>query len=469
MVTALDGFARTPHGAIGWHTSSISESLVAPQTRYAKNGDVHIAYQVVGDGPRDLVVVPPATSHLELMWEEPHFRKTYERFASFSRLILLDKRGTGLSDQVAGVATLEERMEDVRAVMDAAGSEKATLMGASEGGPMSLVFAGTYPERTVALILVGSIVAYHDLPWRPRISDDEMREALDEMRFDDEAILERLSSGAPSAAEDEHVRSWWLRFSRAAASPGALKALSRMNFQIDVRGVLSSIRVPTLVIQWKNDQWVPVADGRYLAEHIPGAKYAELPGRDHIWVFGDIEPTISEIQEFFTGVRPVPHSDRVLATVLFTDIVGSTEKATELGDHRWRALLDNHDHFVRTNLTQFRGKEIDKAGDGFLATFDGPARAIRCAQAISTDVGSLGISIRAGLHTGEVELRSEGIGGIGVHIGARVAAVAGPGEVLVSRTVKDLVAGSGIEFEDRGVHTLKGVPDDWRLFAAKRG
>lgn len=292
-------------------------------------------------------------------------------------------------------------------------------------------------------------------------------EYLDQIRYDDDAILEQFALMAPSAANDERANDWFLRLQRSGASPGAVRALAEMNAQIDVRSVLPSIRVPTLVVQVSGDRITTVEDGRYLSKHISGAKYVELPGEDHMTAFGDMEAVVGAIEEFLTGVRPAPDPDRVLATVLFTDIVGSTKRAAELGDRRWREVLDEHDQLVRNELARFRGKEIDTAGDGFLATFDGPARGIRCAMTLASDVGTLGLSIRAGLHTGEVELRNEDVGGIAVHIGARVAEEAGPGEVLVSRTVKDLVGGSGIQFEDRGVHALKGVPEQWQLFAVK--
>lgn len=452
--------------------SRMATRSLRPETKYAKSGDVHIAYQVIGSGPFDLVLTPGALSHLDLAWEEPRNARYFRRMASFCRLIRFDKRGTGLSDRVAGTTTLEERMDDVRAVMDAAGSERAALVGVSEGGPMSILFAATYPDRTTALVLKGSMVSAlgdEEIYWRPQASEEQIRQYLDQLHYDydDETMLQQFALLAPSAAHDERAQDWFLRLQRAAASPSALRALTEMNVQIDVRSVLPSIRVPTLVIQVAGDRITPVEDGRYLAEHIPGAKYAELPGQDHMTPFGDTEAVVGEIEEFLTGVRPAPDPERVLATVLFTDIVGSTGRAAELGDRRWREVLDEHDDLVRNELARFRGKEIGTAGDGFLATFDGPARGIRCALSLANLLGSLAISIRAGLHTGEVELRDEDVGGIAVHIGARVAAVAGPGEVLVSRTVKDLVAGSGLEFEDRGVHALKGLPEEWQLYAVK--
>ncbi len=436
-----------------------------PETRYAKSGEVNIAYQVVGDGPLDLVFVPGWISHLEVGWEEPSFARFLRRLASFSRLILFDKRGTGLSDRVSvmELPTLEQRMDDVRAVMDAAGSERAALFGVSEGGPMSVLFAATYPRRTSALILYGSMARRAEF-----VPTDEQLQQISE-------ALERtwgqaMDTGlwAPSRAHDQQFKEWLARLGRLGASPGAGAALIRMMMQMDVRHVLPAIRVPTLVIHRIGDRAVAIDLGRQLAQEIPGAKFVELPGDDHFPSAGDADAILDEIQEFLTGVRPAPEPDRVLATVLFTDIVGSTQRAAELGDRRWRDLLDSYYALSRRELDHFRGREVKTMGDGFLATFDGPARGIRCASAISETVGQLGIAIRAGLHTGECEVMGEDIGGIAVHIGARVATEAAANEVLVSSTVKDLVAGSGIGFEDRGPHRLKGVPEEWRLFAVER-
>jgi class 3 adenylate cyclase len=432
-----------------------------PETRYARSGDVHIAYQVVGSGPFDLVLVPGFVSHIEEWWEEPLCARFLERLAGFSRLILFDKRGTGLSDREAGVPTLEQRMDDVRAVMAAAGSERAAVLGISEGGPMSALFAATYPERTAALVLYGTFAEFRS--WVPTPEHlEQFLHAIDE-RWGTGQSLPRF---APGLADDPRFRRWWARHERRAASPGAAMALMRMNSEIDVRHVLPAIRVPTLVLHRSGDVTVDVAAGRYLAAHILGAKYVELPGDDHLPYVGDSEAILGEIEEFLTGVRPVAEPDRVLATVLFTDVVGSTELAARLGDRRWRDLLDAHHAAVRRELARFRGREVGTVGDGFLATFDGPARAIRCADAIGAAVRTVGVEVRAGLHTGEIEIMGDDVGGIAVHIGARVAAEAGPGEILVSSTVKDLVAGSGLEFEDRGTRTLKGVPGEWRLFAA---
>jgi class 3 adenylate cyclase len=441
-----------------------------PQTWYARSEDLHIAYQVVGAGPRDLVLVPPFVSHIEHYWEDPLVSRFLTRLASFSRLILFDKRGTGLSDRVPPdrLPTLEQRMDDVRAVLDAAGSQRAALFGPSEGGPMSALFAATYPQRTSALILYGtfaSTIRDAAYPWGmdPKERDKVVQAISD--RWGQGTYVELL---APSLAGDERFRKWWARLERLGASPGAAMALRRMNGQIDIRQTLSAIRVPTLVLHRSGDLDTSIEEGRYLAAHIPGARFLDLPGADHLPWVGDQDTLLDEVQEFLTGTRPAAEPDRVLATVVFTDIVASTERAAELGDRRWRDLLFSHHAIVRRELERFRGREVKTVGDGFLATFDGPARAVRCAAAIRDGVGGLGLSIRAGLHTGECELIGDDVGGIAVHIGARVAATARAGEVLVSSTVKDLVVGSGIQFVDRGSHRLKGVPGSWRLFAVQR-
>jgi class 3 adenylate cyclase len=435
-----------------------------PETKYTKSGEVSIAYQVVGDGPRDLVYIPEAWTPLEWQWEEPAYERFLRRLASFSRLILFDKRGTGLSDRVPG-ATLEERMDDMRAVMDAVGSKRAALWGICEGGPMALLFAATYPERTSALVLYGTFARFRqdsDYPWGFTTEVlDGFRRSVD----DSWGTGQSLTVFAPSLAHDARFRQGWGRCERLGASPGSVCALMRMDAEIDVRDILPSVRVPTLVIHRTGDRLTPVGGAKYTAGRIPGARFVELPGDDHLLV-GDQDAILAEIEEFLTGVRPSPEPDRVLATVLFMDIVGSTERAVELGDRRWHELLERYYALVRTELTRFRGREIDTAGDGVFATFDGPARAVRCACAIRREaVTSLGLDIRAGLHTGECEVMASKIGGIAVHIGARVAAHAEPGEVVVSSMVKDLVAGSGLRFADRGVHVLKGVPGEWRLFA----
>jgi pimeloyl-ACP methyl ester carboxylesterase len=434
-------------------------------TRYAKSADVSIAYQVVGDGPFDLVYVPGWISNVELMWEEPAHAHVLGRLASFSRLILFDKRGTGLSDPVPldRLPTLEERMDDVRAVMDAAGSQRAAVFGFSEGGVMSALFAATYPERTAALALYGTFakrIWSPDYPWAP--TPEARQRELEEL---ERAWAERMDLDQLAPSESEAFKSRLASYFRRSASPGTAVALLRMNTQHDIRHILPSIQVPTLVVHRRDDRDVKVEEGRWIASQIPGAEYVELPGDCHTLWGGDTDAVVDELEEFLTGVRRGPQVDRVLATVLFTDIVGSTRKAVELGDRRWRELLAAHDAAVRRQLERFRGREIDTAGDGFFATFDGPARAVRCATSIRDAVRPLGLEIRAGLHTGECELAGENVRGIAVHTGARVAALAAAGEVLVSSTVKDLVAGSGIDFEERGEHELRGVPGSWRLYA----
>jgi pimeloyl-ACP methyl ester carboxylesterase len=434
-----------------------------PETRYAKSGDVNIAYQVVGEGPLDLMLVSGFVSHLELDWEEPRHAHFLTRLASFSRLIRFDKRGTGLSDRPGGLPDLETRMDDVRAVMDAAGSERAALFGYSEGGPMSLLFAATYPERTTALVVYGTYAKRRDpdadYPWAP--TREQRLAAAEEIErtWGTEADLGTM---APNA--DKALRRWWAARARAAASPGAARDLILMNAAIDVRAVLPSVRVPTLVLHRRGDRDSRPEEGRYIAERITGARYIELEGDDH---FPSIraDEILDEVEEFLTGVRRGPVADRVLTTLLFTDIVRSTERVAALGDRRWRELVEEHNRVVRRELDRFHGREIDTAGDGFLATFDGPARAVQCAAAVVRAAHHLSLDLRAGVHTGEVELSGDHIRGIAVHTGARVAALAGPGEVLASDTVKALVSGSGLEFEDRGEHVLKGVPEPRRLYA----
>jgi pimeloyl-ACP methyl ester carboxylesterase len=436
-----------------------------PETRYAKSGDLNIAYQVVGEGPRDLIYVPGWISNVELNWEEPALAHLLERLASFSRLILFDKRGTGLSDPVPPdrLPTLEERMDDVRAVLDAVGSRQTAVFGFSEGGLMSVLFAATYPERTTALVLFGVFAKRSwspDYPWAPK-PDDRAREIADlERNWSERMDLDDL---VPS--EDDAFKARLATYFRRSASPGAAVALMRMNTQLDVRDVLPTIQAPTLVMHRTGDLDVNVEEGRWIASRIPGATFVELPGDAHTLWAGNPDEVIDEIEEFLTGARRGPEPDRVLATVLFTDIVGSTEQATKLGDRRWRELLERHHALVRSSLDRYQGREVDTAGDGFMATFDGPARAIRCASAAVAGVRSLGLEIRAGVHTGECERFGDKVAGLAVHTGARVAGAAGPGEVLVSQTVKDLVAGSGIEFEDRGAYELKGVPGEWRLYS----
>ncbi len=438
-----------------------------PETKYARSGDVHVAYQVFGSGSIDLVYVPGFVSHLELAWEEPAVAHSRQRLATFARVITFDKRGTGMSDRVPDQALpgLEQRMDDVRAVMDAAGVQRSALFGVSEGGAMSLLFAATYPERTSALVLYGGFprrLRAPDYPWGPTI--EEREKWYQEIEKNWGRDREDLKVD-PQLTNDLSMRLVTARYERLCASPGAALALAKMNSQIDVRHVLPAIHIPTLLLHHVDDYDVDSGASRYMAQHIPGAKLIELPGSAHILVGPEGDKVLDHVEEFLTGGRPAPQLDRVLATVMFTDIVGSTEKAVELGDRRWSQLLERHHELVRKELSNFRGREIDTAGDGFLATFDGPARAIRCACEIRDGVRQLGIEIRAGLHTGECELVGDNVGGIAVHIGARILSEAGPGEVLASNTVKDLVAGSGIQFEGRGMHALKGVPGEWSLYA----
>jgi class 3 adenylate cyclase/dienelactone hydrolase len=446
---------------------------VPPETYYARSGDISIAYQVLGAGPFDVVFVPPAVSNVELAWEVPGARVFLEQLASFSRLIHFDKRGTGMSDRVVGAPTLETRMDDVRAVMDAASSERAALVGWSEGVAMSALFAATYPERTWALVLYGGKareLRAPDYPWG-ETEAEALRAIAEERASDPSAVVEEtVRSGMPtgSAAEVAAMARWI----RQSASPGALEALSRMNIQIDIRHVVPAIRVPTLVLHNTRDRWVEVERGRDLARRIPGAAFVEFPIDGHMTPAADLPPVLAEIERFLRDVwetaAVAQEPDRVLATVMFTDIVGSTETAAEVGDPRWRELLERHHALIRRELVRARGEEVDTAGDGFFAAFDGPARAIRCGCAIAESVKELGLDVRVGLHTGECELIDGKVAGIAVHTGARVAAKAARGEVLVSSTVKDLVAGSGLTFEDRGAHELAGIPGVWRLFSVVR-
>jgi class 3 adenylate cyclase len=440
-----------------------------PKTQYARSGELNIAYQVVGDGPIDLVYVMGWVSNIDAFWDGSASARFLSRLAAFSRLILFDKRGTGLSDRVptTQLPTLEERMDDVRAVMDAVGSERAALVGVSEGGPMCALFAATYPSRTTALVMYGSYakrIWSADYPWAPTV---EQRQRFFDLIERDWGGIVDLSTLAPGAIHDEPFKAWWAAYLRASASPGAALALAQMNTHIDIRHVLPTIRVPTLLIHRTGDLDIDVGGSRYMAERIVGARFVELPGDDHLPVVGDQDAILDEVEEFLTGVRRGPEPDRVLATVLFIDIVGSTERAVAMGDRRWRDLLEAYYTAVRKELTRFRGREVDIAGDGLLAVFDGPARAVRCAGAVVEAVRLLGLEVRAGLHTGEVEARGATVGGVAVHIGARVTALAGSGDVLVSSTVRDLVAGSGLRFVARGGHVLKGVPGEWQVFAVE--
>ncbi len=439
--------------------------MASPQTRYAKAGDVHVAYQVVGEGPPDLVLVSTWFSHVEARWDFPGFAYYLRRLASFSRVISFDKRGIGLSDpvQVDRLPFLEEWMSDVRAVMDAAGVERAVLLGANEGSMMAALFAATYPERVSSLVLANATARPAWAPDNPSGVPPEVIEAV--VNSVDQAWGEGLTMAAvnPSIAGDDRAVQAWGRFLRLAASPSVAAAVIRMIFELDVRSVLPTIRVPTLVVS-RRDALFSAASGGAVASLIPGAEFVEVPGVDYGLAVGDVDPVIDEVEAFITGIRPTHDIDRVLATVLFTDIVDSTARAAELGDRGWRAILDSHEEIARTEVQAHGGLIADFTGDGVVATFDGPARAVRAALALRDHVHALGISIRSGLHTGEIERRGGGIAGLGVHIAARVMALANGDEVLVSHTVKDLVAGSGLRFEDYGMHELKGVPDAWQLF-----
>ncbi|WP_064737379.1 adenylate/guanylate cyclase domain-containing protein [Bradyrhizobium sp. Ai1a-2] len=440
---------------------SAGDGMHFSQTRYAKSGDVSIAYQVTGNGAFDLVFVPGFVSNLDFQLEHPGWSHLVSRLSNFSRLIRFDKRGTGLSDRIAGIANLEDRMDDVRAVMDAVGSERAALFGVSEGGPMSLLFAATYPERVSAMVLYGSYAIH------PTLTDETfLRQQIDS--------IDRLWGSG------EFVKRYFVpnnvavelpvlaRFERQSASPSAVAAILRMNSEIDARHILPMIHAPTLVLHRSRDTRMSIDAGRYLANHIPGAKMVTLPGQNHLFVYEPemIDRVAGEVEEFLTGSRREIETDRVLATVMFTDIVESTKRAAELGDRQWGTLVDNHDRMVREQLARFRGREIKTLGDGFLATFDGPARAVRCASSIVESLHSLGIDVRVGLHTGEIELKDDDVGGIAVNIAARIAGIAGPGSTLVSSTVRDLVAGSGLRFADQGPHLLKGLPEELHLYAA---
>ena len=434
-----------------------------PEPRYAPSGDIRIAYQVVGDGPVDLVYTSGIWSNLDVMWEWPTWAKYLQGLASFSRLILFDMRGIGLSDRGPLSPTLELQMDDVGAVMDAAGSEQAVLFGGARGAAMTLLFAASHPERVRALVLYAPTARTIRAPDWPYGRTAEEQEQFYQRFINEMGTAANLDLQGPN--HDTNFRRWWARFERLGASPWAWRELAGILSELDVRSVLPHIQAPTLIVHRRGDRVVDVEQGRAVAARIRDARIVELDGDDHIPFLGDSDSIVGEIEEFVTGARQAPKRDRVLATVLFTDIVGSTDRAAQIGDHRWRELLEEHHRAVREELAHYRGHEIDMTGDGFLATFDGPARAIRCAEAIRDSVRGLGIEIHAGLHTGEVEPMEGTITGFAVHIGARVSSLAGPSEVLVSRTVVDLVAGSGIEFLDRGEHELKGVPGAWQLFA----
>jgi class 3 adenylate cyclase len=438
---------------------------VAPVARYAKSGDLHIAYIVEGDADLDVVWIPPWISQVEYLWSESSLARVMERLTRFARVITFDRRGSGLSDPLSGAPTLEEQVDDVIAVMDAAGSERAAICGTLEGGPMASVFAGTHPERTEALVLYATFsratwAPGYEWAWPP---EERARHMAQSVAHWGEGLT--VGAVAPSSWDDPGFREWAGRLERLAASPGTIERILDLIGEFDVRDVLPSIRVPTLVLHRRDDSFIKVEHSHYLANHIPGAKYVELEGTDNMFSVGDSDAVLGEVEEFLTGERHQREPDRMLATVLFTDICGSTERAAELGDRGWRFMLERHDALFRRALGRHRGREVKRTGDGFLATFDGPARAIRCASDVASSVASIGLQVRAGLHTGELEVMDGDLGGLAVHIAARVMDTAEPSEVLVSSTVKDLVVGSGIEFRDRGPHELRGVPGEWRLFA----
>lgn len=444
--------------------------MAVPETRYARNRDVHIAYQVVGEGPLALVGIPPIVSNIELLWEHPMPARFLRRLSSFSRFVHYDKRGQGLSDRDAGSPSIDDRLDDLAAVLDAAGLERCALAGVSEGGSTAALFAAMHPERVTHLVLIGSFV-------RP-VNDEsdagpgipgELYDAFFDGWAQSWGTPETLTVPfvAPSMTGDDAFLRWLNRFERQTCSPGGLLASSRWVRALDLRPLLSNIQCPTLVIHRTGDQMVSVEESRLLARAVPDAQLVELDGDDHLPWTGDQDAVLDAMEQFLVGRHAVEADpDRVLATVLFTDIVGSTEQAASLGDRRWRQLLDDHDEVVSRHVAEARGRVVKHTGDGALATFDGPVRAIRCAQEMRRELSTLGIDVRAGIHTGEVEVRGDDIGGLAVHIGARVGALAGGGEVYVSRTVVDLVTGAGLEFEDRGRHQLKGVPGEWQLFAA---
>jgi pimeloyl-ACP methyl ester carboxylesterase len=452
---------------------------IRPETHYATSGELRIAYQAFGVGPA-LVWVPGWVSQLDLYWEEPALERFLRRLASFSRVIVFDRRGIGLSDRVTkeSVPSLEERIDDIRAVLDDLGLAQAALLGQGYGTPIATLFAATYPERTSSLVLYSPSakagLRTDDYPWGSTPEQQRAwRERSTRLWGTTEFAAEWLARLAPSVAGDERIVDWTARVLRGSGSPAAFRVYSEMSAAVDVRAILPHVHVPTLVLV-REDAKLPkggvdvdgVAEGRWVAERIPYAAFVTIPGRDYLPWFGDQDALVDEVAAFVTGDRPIREPDRVLLTILFTDLVGSTGRVAELGDLRWRELLQQHNEVVRRLLARYDGREIDRAGDGFLVTFDGPARAVRCALAIVAELAALNLDVRAGVHTGEVELVEEGIGGIAVHIGARVAALGTAGEVLVTRTVKDLTAGSRIEFQERGVHALRGVPGDWELFAA---
>ncbi len=439
-------------------------SSAIPETKYAKSGDLSIAYQVIGEGPRDLIYVPGIISHVEFFHELPGYSEFLNGLAAFARVIVFDKRGNGLSDRITGAPTLEERMDDIPAVMDAVGSERAILFGVSEGGPISLLFAATHPARVEAIILYETFVCYGGVPGHTMVWASDAHKQLTELMLEGHGTGKSLRGFGTSRADDPHVQALWGRAERLSNSPGGFRAVYEALLATDVHATLPIVQVPCLVIHAANGSMFE-QQARYLAEHLPKARLVALDGIDHFPWFAGNDRIVAEVEEFVTGTRSAVANDRILATLLFTDIVGSTERAAELGDRRWREVMQTYYDLVRRHVERFRGLEVGTEGDGFFARFDGPARAVSCACAIRDGVQGLGLEIRAGLHTGEIEIRGDDLTGLAIHIGARVSALATAGEVLVSRTVKDLVVGSGLAFIDRGTHVLKGVPDAWQVYA----
>ncbi len=468
---ARQGCQTLGPGSVVVDASRVGTLMNPSDVRYATTSGGCVAYQLAGEGPIDLVFIPEWWNETESMWDQPLLADVLERLASFSRLICFDRRGCGISDPIPLGATpvLDDWLEDLGAVMDAVHSERAVLVGCSGGGPLSVLFAATYPDRVSSLVLVNSYARFSRAPeFRIGMPPELVEQALERVQLQ-WGTGEQLDILAPSLRDDLHLRRWWARYQRHSLSPGAAAAIQRMLFEIDVRDILPAVRAPTLVVHRVDDPFVRLPQGRYLAEHIPNAELVELAGTDHVFFGENADGLVDEIETFATGARRTAQSNRVLTTMLFTDIVGSTERAAEIGDGAWRTMLARHHAEVRVALERFRGREVDTAGDGFFATFDGPARAMRCALRISEAVRELGLEVRAGVHTGEVEVHGLSVTGIAVHVAARVAARARSGEVLVTGTVRDLVAGSGIRFEDRGRHALKGVPDEWQIYAVGTG
>ena len=440
---------------------------MAGETRYADSGGNSIAYRVLGDGPLELVFVTGFVGHLEVSFEYPAVRRFFDRLASFTRLVVYDKRGQGLSDRPGRPPTLEEGMDDLRAVIDAAGLQRPSIFGVSEGGPMALLFAASHPDRVASLVLYGTYARIMSVPGYDFGVDPDDFDGLIQLLRDDWGGPIAVPLFAPSLEGDNAFCDWWARFLRSGTSPSGAAGLISLYREIDVRHALPAITAPSLVLHKDRDLLVPYMHGEYLAGHIPGARYVELSGEDHLFFTEDSDGLLDEVEDFLAGTRASREPERRLATVLFTDIVGSTDRASSLGDRRWRDIAESHDSIVRRALDRHAGREIKTMGDGFLASFEGPARAIRCAQEIAREAERIGAPVRAGVHTGECDVVGNDLAGMAVNIGARVGALADAGEVLVSQTVKDLVVGSGIEFEDRGTHTLKGVPGEWRLYASQ--